>query len=307
MTTMATNRSDPAVPLTLGVAQTGPVLSDDPRTMLPAARDMFARAAAAKVELLLFSELFLSPFFPNRLERDFERWFIEADGEVMQALCGYAREHRIAAVFGFGERTPGARFNSALVCDEAGATIGIYRKTHIPAYFPDEQQGGTGSFEKFYFTPGASLPVFDWRGARFGIQICNDRLYPEPSRVLAVRGAQMILMPICYSTYSDPAHRSSIWEVPLRSRAYENGVYVVASNRVGIEGPRHHLGRSMIVDPRGTILAEAGTGTTELLVHTIDLAAVQRARAAFPWWRDRRPELYGEAGSVEPLQGGDRR
>jgi predicted amidohydrolase len=302
-----TRSADGAVPLTLGVAQTGPVLTDDPRAMLPEARGMFERAAAQQVELLLFSELFMSPFFPNRLERDFDRWFLEADGEVMRTLCGYAREHRIAAVFGFGERTASAYFNSALVCDESGTTVGIYRKTHIPAYFPDERQGGTGSYEKFYFTPGASLPVFDWRGVRFGIQICNDRLYPEPSRVLAARGAQMILMPICFSTYSDPAHRSSIWEVPLRSRAYENGVYVVASNRVGIEGPRHHLGRSMVVDPRGMILAEAGSEAPELLVHTIDLAAVQRARSAFPWWRDRRPELYAELGSVEPLTGVVRR
>jgi predicted amidohydrolase len=286
--------------LTVGIAQTGPVLSDDPRAMLPAAQEMFERAAAAKVELLLFSEVFLTPFFPNRLEPDFDRWFVDADGEVMRTLTGFARAHRIAAVFGFGERTTSGYFNSALVCDEAGRTIGIYRKTHIPAYFPNAQQGGTGSFEKLYFTPGGSLPVFDWRGVRFGIQICNDRLYPEASRVLALRGAQMILMPICFSTYSDPSQRASIWEVPLRARAYENGVFVVAANRVGIEGPRHHLGRSMVVDPRGMIVAEAGTADTELLATTIDLAAVQRARVGFPWWRDRRPDLYGDLGTIEP-------
>jgi N-carbamoylputrescine amidase len=287
-------------PLTIGVAQTGPVLSDDPRSMLPAARDMFELAAQAKVQLLLFSELFMSPFFPNRLEQDFDRWFIDVDGEVMRELTGLARSHGIAAVFGFGERSASGYFNSALVCDEQGATLGIYRKTHIPAYFPNAQQGGTGSFEKFYFTPGGALPVFDWRGVRFGIQICNDRLYPEPSRVLAMHGAQMILMPICYSTYSDPTQRASFWEVPLRARAFENGVYVIASNRVGVEGPRHHLGRSMIVDPRGMIIAEAGSEGPELLVTDIDLAAVQRARSGFPWWRDRRPDLYGDLLATDP-------
>ena len=127
-----TRSADGAVPLTLGVAQTGPVLTDDPRTMLPEARGMFERAAAQQVELLLFSELFMSPFFPNRLERDFDRWFLEADGEVMRTLCGYAREHRIAAVFGFGERTASAYFNSALVCDESGTTVGIEVKTCSP-------------------------------------------------------------------------------------------------------------------------------------------------------------------------------
>ena len=86
--------------------------------------------------------------------------------------------------------------------------------------------------------------MFSVAGLRFGIQICNDRLYPEGSRVLALKGADLIFMPICYSTYSDPAHRAAIWEVPLRACAYENGVYVVAANRVGREGERQHLGRS---------------------------------------------------------------
>jgi predicted amidohydrolase len=85
---------------------------------------------------------------------------------------------------------------------------------------------------------------------------------------IALAGAELVAMPICFSTYSDPAHRASIWEVPLRARAYENGVFVLAANRVGIEGPRHHLGRSMLVDPRGTIVAEAGTQAAELLVAT---------------------------------------
>ena len=105
-------------------------------------------------------------------------------------------------------------------------------------------------------------------------------------------------MPICYSTYSDPQHRATIWDVPLRARAYENGVYVVAANRVGQAGERHHLGRSMIVDPRGSILAEASSETEDLITHTIDLDLVTQARKSFPWWRDRRPDLYG------PLVGG---
>ncbi len=75
--------------------------------------------------------------------------------------------------------------------------------------------------------------------------------------------------------------------------AYENGAFVLACNRVGVEGPRHHLGRSMIVDPRGGIVAEAGTQVPELLVTTIDFAEVTTARTQFPWWRDRRPDLYG--------------
>lgn len=115
----------------------------------------------------------------------------------------------------------------------------------------------------------------------------------QTGAVTAPAEPTIIAMPICYSTYSDPAHRASIWEVPLRARAYENGVFVLACNRVGIEGARHHLGRSMVVDPRGSIVAEAGIEAPELLVATIDVDDVTAARAKFPWWRDRRPDLYG--------------
>ena len=170
-------------------------------------------------------------------------------------------------------------------------TSSVFTGKHI-AYFPNKQAGGTGSYEKFYFTPGGDLPVFDVDGVKIGVQICNDRLYPEGSRVLALRGAEIISMPIAYSVYSDPEHRNSIWELAIRSRAFENGVFVVAANRVGLEGVRQHLGRSMIVHPNGAIIAEASNETEELLVQEIDLDAVSAARKKFPWWRDRRPELY---------------
>jgi len=280
--------------ITVAAAQTGPVLSDDPASMLPVARAMFEQAAARKVDILCFAEVFLSPFFPNRLEKNFDRWFIDEGGAFAAGLDRMAAEHGVAAIFGVAERSNAGYFNSARVVDASGRHLGSYRKTHIPAYFPTEAPGGTGSFEKLYFTPGGELPVFELAGCRFGIQICNDRLYPEPSRVLALRGAEVIFMPICFSTYADPKHRASIWEVPLRARAYENGCYVVAANRVGVEGPRHHLGRSMVVDPRGGILADAGTEDVTLLVHEIDLDAVAAARKDFPWWRDRRPDLYAD-------------
>jgi N-carbamoylputrescine amidase len=279
--------------LTVAAAQTGPVMSDEPRDMFKNARDMFKKAADRKVDILCFSEVFLSPFFPNRLDKDFDRWFVAAGGELATELDAMAAEHGVAAILAYGEKSNGGYHNSARAVDREGRHVGTYRKTHIPAYFPTDAPGGTGSYEKLYFAPGAELPVFEVAGCRFGVQICNDRLYPEPSRVLALNGAEAIFMPICYSTYADPKHRASIWEVPLRARAYENGCFVVAANRVGVEGPRHHLGRSMVVDPRGTILAEAGTEGEELLVAEIDLDEVRRARVDFPWWRDRRPDLYG--------------
>jgi N-carbamoylputrescine amidase len=255
---------------------------------------MMEEAANRNVAFVTFSELFMTPFFPNKLRQEFDCFFTAPDGALMGELRALSKKYGIATIWPFGERTPaGGYFNSALACDERGEVLGIYRKTHIPAYFPDEQQGGTGSYERMYFSPGPALPVFEWRGVKFGIQICYDRLFPEPSRVLALQGAEIIFMPICYSTYSDAAHRAGIWDVALRARAYENGVYVVAANRVGQEGVRNHLGRSMIVDPTGTIVGEAGCAKEELLVAEIDLAHVRGDRKKIPWWRDRRIDLYG--------------
>jgi N-carbamoylputrescine amidase len=279
--------------LVVAAAQTGPVHASAERAIVDAAHAMLEQAAAQGVALLAFSELFLAPFFPNRLTERFDAFFMPPDDPVLEGLRARARALGIALVLPFAERGRAGCFNAASVLDRDGRAAGHYRKTHIPAYFPTDAPGGTGSYEKMYFTPGEALDVIDVAGTRVGVQICNDRLYPEGSRVLALRGAEILVMPICYSTYADPAHRASIWEVPLRARAYENGAYVMACNRVGVEGERHHLGRSMIVDPRGAIVAEAGTQAPELLVARIDLDDVAAARKRLPWWRDRRPDLYG--------------
>lgn len=280
--------------LTVALAQTGPVQGDDPAPGVETACRMINQAADRGADLVCFGEVFLAPFFPNRLEEDFDRYFLRLPDPRIEPVFETARGRGLGLIFPFAENTGSAYYNSARVMDPQGEPVGTYRKTHIPAYFPTELQGGTGSFEKFYFTPGDDLPVFDVCGARIGIQICNDRLYPEPSRVLAMRGAEVLFMPICYSTYGDTKHRNAIWDVPLRARAFENGTFVAAVNRAGDEGVRHHIGRSMVVSPRGEILAEAGGEPGELLVHTIDLDEVARARKKFPWWRDRRPDLYGE-------------
>jgi predicted amidohydrolase len=276
----------------VGAAQTGPVLSEDIRSTMPSALQMIEQAKDERVDILTFPELFLSPFFPNRLIEDFDRFFVSPDNEIIAEIRAAAKKCEVALILPFGERANSGMYNSAMVLNRSGDLVGIYRKTHIPAYFPNEKAGGTGSFEKFYFAPGQRLSVFNVDGVSLGVQICNDRLYSEPSRVLALGGAEIIFIPICYSVYSDPEHRNAIWDVVLRARAFENGVFVVAANRVGAEGVRRHLGRSMIVDPRGGIMVEAGTEREELIVRELDLDQVSVLRKKFPWWRDRRPDLY---------------
>jgi predicted amidohydrolase len=280
--------------ITLGAAQTGPVVGEDWRANVPGAVAMIEEAARRKVDIVSFSELFMTPFFPNRLTKDFDKYFVTLDEPELQPIFRAASEKRVALLFPFGEKNGRSYHNSCLVTDKTGKRLGLYRKTHIPAILPSDLPGGTGSYEKFYFSPGTDFPVFDLCGTKVGIQICYDRKYPEGSRLLALKGAEILFMPICAATYGETKLRGNTWELPLQARAYENGVYVVAINRAGLEQGRNHIGRSMIVDPIGAdIIALASSDKAELLVATVDLDHVGVAQTSLPWWRDRRPELYG--------------
>ena len=279
--------------ITVAAAQTGPVVGSM-ASGVEAACAIVQEAARESVDIVCFPEVFLAPFFPSRLIQDYEKHFLTLPSPVTDPLFALAREKRVNLVFGYAERDGPYFYNSAAVFDRAGRHLGTYRKTHIPAYFPSELRGGTGSYEKFYFSPGTGLPVFEIDGIRFGIQICNDRLYPEPSRKLALKGAEIIFMPIAYATYGGDDYRVAIWDLPLQARAFDNGVFVVAANRVGDENGRRHIGKSAIVNPLGgRIMKQAGMEAPELLVAAIDLDDVEEARRSLPWWRDRRPDLYG--------------
>ena len=243
-------------------------------------------------DLICFPELFLSPFFPSQLRQDYEHFFLTLPSPVTNPVFETAKRHGIALIFPFGEKDGQYYYNAAAVVDRDGRHLGTYRKTHIPAILPSELRGGTGSYEKFYFTPGSDLPLFEIDGVRFGIQICYDRKFPEGSRALAVQGAEIIFMPICAATYGETLLRGNTWELPLQARAYENGVFVVAPNRAGDEKGRRHIGKSMIVNPVGaTVMAVAGMDEPELLIQELDLDDVARAQKSLPWWRDRRPDL----------------
>lgn len=279
--------------LIVAAAQTGPVLSDDMKPGIDQACAMVEKAAGRGAQIICFSELFLTPFFPNRLETDFGHWFLELPSPLADPLFDLAKRHEMGLIFPYGERNGSHFYNSAAVIGPDGRMLGIYRKTHIPAIFPSKLKGGTGSYEKFYFTPGSELPVFTVGGVKIGIQICYDRKFPEGSRALAVQGAEILFMPICAASYGETRLRDATWDLPLRARAYENGTFVVAVNRAGDEHGRRHFGRSMIVSPVGAeIIVEAGSDSAELLVATLDLDEVATAQKSLPWWRDRRPEIY---------------
>lgn len=280
----------------VGIIQQGPILDDDRVTLVQKLTQLLNEAGKQGVNIVTLCETALGPFFPPKLTQKYEHNFISLSDEIIQPIIEAARNHEMVVILPFAEKDGPYYYNSAAVIDVDGNVLGKYRKMHLPAIFPSDLPGGTGSYEKLYFSPGnLGFPVFKTRYGNLGIQICYDRKYPEGSRILALKGADMIFMPIAATTYGEQKFRSDTWSLPIRARAYENGVFVIAANRVGDENGRVSMGRSMIVSPIGAeVIAEGSRDKEEILVADIDLDNVHSAQKSLPWWRDRRPSEYME-------------
>src|SRR5499427_5653476 len=201
------------------------------------------------------------------------------DGQFVSELAAAARRHGMAVVAGVYESIPGDDhvFNTAVVLDAEGARLGAYRKTHLFDAFgyreSDRMRQGDG--EALSFIAG---------GIVFGVEICYDVRFPELSRHLAARGAEVILLP---AAWVHGPLKESHWEVLVRARAIENTVYVAATGMAG----RPHSGCSMLVDPMGVRVVRAGE-VEALVVGEIDLQRLQAVRRVNPSLEHARPEIY---------------
>ena len=166
--------------------------------------------------------------------------------------------------------------------------MGIYRKSHIP--------DGPGYQEKYYFRPGdTGFRVWDTKKGRIGVGICWDQWYPETARAMALMGADVLLYPTAIG--SEP-HDSSLdtaarWRRAMLGHAVSNVTPVAAANRVGVENGQVFYGTSFISDHTGEILGDLDRKQEGVVVSTIDMDQVDRARAAWGFFRDRRTDLYG--------------
>jgi len=173
-----------------------------------------------------------------------------------------------------------------------GRIQGVYRKSHIP--------DGPGYEEKFYFRPG-NTGFKVWEGppsapaAKLGVGICWDQWYPETARAMMLMGAEILFYPTAIGNepHDDSLDTARLWRRAMVGHAVSNVVPVVAANRVGTEQGQTFYGTSFITDERGDILAELDREEEGVITATLDLDLARRHRAAFGFFRDRRPELYG--------------
>ena len=262
------------------------------------------KAGEAGVQVLGLQEIFNGPYFCPGQDK---RWYDAAeaaDGPTVERLRPYAKKYEMVSVVPIYERAmAGVYYNSAVVLDADGTTVGVYRKNHIPQT--------SGFWEKYFFKPGnLGYPVFKTRYGKVGVYICYDRHFPEGARLLGLNGAEIVFNP----SATVAGLSQYLWELEQPAHAVANGYYMAASNRIGTEAPWNigeFYGNSYICNPRGEFLVKASAanleinketgepeitqvGQDELVYADCDLDMIEEVRKVWQFYRDRRPETYGD-------------
>jgi len=251
--------------------------------------ELVREAADKGAQVVLPPELFEGPYF-CRVEDEglFSTAKPAAEHPSVKAMQQLAEELRIWIPTSFFEADGPHYYNSLAMIGPDGKVSGVYRKSHIP--------DGPGYEEKFYFRPGnTGFRVWPAADTTLGVGVCWDQWYPETARAMMLMGAEILFYPTAIgSEPHDPElDTSRLWRRAMVGHAVSNVVPVVAANRIGNEHGQIFYGHSFICDERGDILAEFGKDDTGVLVATLDIDQAKRHRAAFGFFRDRRPELYG--------------
>lgn len=256
------------------------------------------RAAAEGAALVVLQELHNGLYFCQT--EDTAR-FDEAEpipGPSTQRFGTLARELGIVLVLSlFERRAPGLYHNTAAVLEKDGSIAGIYRKMHIP--------DDPAYYEKFYFTPGdlGFQPIPTSVGV-LGVLVCWDQWYPEAARLMAMRGADLLIYPTAIGWESTDAdaeksRQLDAWRTVQRGHAVANGLPVITVNRTGYEpdpsgqtGGIRFWGNSFAAGPQGELLAELSSDKEEVRVVEIDLGRSENVRRWWPFFRDRRIDAF---------------
>ena len=280
---------------TIRVAATQCAFTDSLETNVARVEALVRAAAAQGAQVILPSELFEGLYFCREEKDAFFDWAKPVAGHpTIARFQQLAKELGVVLPVSFFERDGQAYYNSLAMVDADGALLGIYRKSHIP--------DGPGYEEKFYFRPGnTGFKVWDTRYGRLGVGICWDQWYPECARAMMLLGADVLLYPTAIGTEPENPELDTkdLWQRAMIGHAVSNVVPVVASNRTGIEGGQTFYGHSFIANQRGDLVAELGRTETGFITADLDLAEIRRNRASFGFFRDRRPDLYGQLTKLD--------
>ena len=272
----------------------------DLRTNLMNLAKSIEACAAHGAQLVVLQELHNSLYF---CQTENTRMFDLAEplpGPSTGFYSELAASNRIVLVTSlFEKRAPGLYHNTAVVFDRDGSIAGKYRKMHIP--------DDPAYYEKFYFTPGdIGFQPIETSLGKLGVLVCWDQWYPEAARLMALRGAELLIYPTAIGwestdTDEEKARQLGAWIISQRGHAVANGLPVISVNRVGHEpDPSRQTngilfwGNSFVAGPQGELLAQASNTEPENLVVEIDMERSENVRRWWPFLRDRRIDAYGE-------------
>ena len=273
----------------LKVAAIQASLSQDMQANIDKISGLIRDAAAQGADIVLPSELFCDHYFCKvQDEGFFGTAYPWAEHPAVIAMSELAAELDIVIPVSIYEREGPEYYNSIVIIDADGTPLGVYRKSHIP--------DGPGYMEKFYFRPGnTGFRVWDTMKGRIGVGICWDQWFPETARAMTLMGAECLLYPTAIG--SEP-HDASLdtaarWRRAMQGHAVSNVIPVVAANRTGDENGQLFYGTSFIADHAGAIVSELGRDEEGVITAEFDLDFLDRHRAAWGFFRDRRTDLYG--------------
>ena len=272
--------------LTVGAAQMGPVGRNESRAaVVVRLLELMREAKSRHCDLVVFTECALTPFFPRWWEDDpaaSDGWFErEMPGPGTHLLFTEAKKLGIAFHLGYAELAEENgglhRFNTSLLVGPDGKLIGKYRKIHLPGLREQDGENPHRCYEKHYFEVG-NLGFGAWKtlGGVVGMCLGNDRRWPETYRMLALQGAEIIL--IGYNTAADHPDHPELDHLTnfhsmltMQAGAYQNGCFVVGVAKAGQEEGIHQIGRSAIISPSGEVVTQCTSLGDELIVHRCDL------------------------------------
>ena len=256
------------------------------------------QCASSGAMLIVLQELHNNVYFCQTEDTELFDLAEPIPGETTEELARAAKAYGVVIVSSiFERRAAGLYHNTAVVLEKDGSIAGKYRKMHVP--------DDPAYYEKFYFTPGdLGFEPIQTSVGKLGLLVCWDQWYPEAARLMALRGADMLIYPtaIGYETTDSAAEQQrqhDAWMISQRGHAVANGLPVISVNRTGFEtdpsGVTNGIqfwGSSFVAGPQGEIIAQAPTDAEESLVVSIDLARSESVRRIWPFFRDRRIDAY---------------
>jgi predicted amidohydrolase len=235
-------------------------------------------AEKPETDLIVFPELALTGYECGTAFQDLAE--VAEDGKSIEFMKQLAKSHKVHLIFGFPQRDPKMKdviYNSSILIDDEGVTLGTYQKVHPFAG------------EIMYFRPGCTYPIIETKIGKIGMMICWDTAFPEVARTYALKGADLLVVS---SNWEKPY--SHDWDLVTSARAFDNCMYLAASNRIGPDKDLDFFGHSRICDHLGDVIVSIDEEKEGTISAELDYSIPLKRRAEYyTFFKDRRPDTYG--------------